>query len=120
MIRLIKWLFGLGQEKTIDKKVCKELVCFVWKANKLSPKQQVIEYDKIYHHTLKKLWYDGTFGEILKAKPKEIKNLNEIWELHKFRNTLVHELRDLDERFILKQGKRYGVIVEKFVKQVTK
>jgi hypothetical protein len=29
MIRFIKWLFGWGQEKTIDKKVCKELVCFV-------------------------------------------------------------------------------------------
>ena len=120
MIRFIKWLFGWGQNKTIDKRVCKELVCFVWKAEKLSSKQQVIEYDKIYHHTLKKLWYEWTFGEILEINPKEIKNINEIWELHKFRNTLVHELRDLDERYILKQWKRYRGVVEKFIKQVTK
>jgi len=120
MIAFIKWLFAWWQNKTIDKKVCKEIVCFVWKAQKLSPKQQVIEYDKIYHHTLKKLGYDGTFWEILKSNPKEIKNIQEIWELHKFRNTLVHELRDLDDRFIAKQGKKYGSIVEKFVKQVTK
>jgi len=120
MVTFIKWIFWWGQNKTITKTVCKELVCFVWKAGKLSPKQQVIEYDKIYHHTLKKLWYDGTFWEILKSKPKEIKNLQEIWELHKFRNTLVHELRDMDERFIMKQWKKYGNIVESFVKQVTK
>lgn len=120
MIRFIKWIFGWGQNKTIDKKVCRELVCFVWKAKKLSPKQQVIEYDKIYHHTLKKLWYEWTFWEILKSNPQEIKNIQDIWELHKFRNTLVHELRDMDERYIIKQGKSYQVIVEKFVKQVTK
>jgi len=120
MLRFIKWLFGWWRNKTIDKKACKELVCFVWKAQKLSPKQQVIEYDKIYHHTLKKLWYQWTFWEILKQNPREIKNIQEIWELHKFRNTLVHELRDLDKRFIIRQWKRYQKIVERFVKQVTK
>jgi len=120
MIRFIKCLFGWWKGRTIDKKVCKEIVCFVWKAEKLSSKHQVVEYDKIYHHTLKKLWYEGTFWEILKQKPSEISNLNEVWELHKFRNTLVHELRDLDERFILKQSKKYKTVVEKFVKQVTK
>lgn len=120
MLRFIKWLFWWGQEKTIDKKVCKEIVCFVSKAEKLSPKQQIVEYDKIYHHTLKKLGYQGTFWEILKQKPREIKNIQDIWDIHKFRNTLVHELRDLDERFILKQSKRYKLIVDKFVKQVTK
>jgi hypothetical protein len=55
MIKIMKWLFRWESKKSIDKKVCKELVCFVSKAGKLSPKQQVIEYDKIYHHTLKKL-----------------------------------------------------------------
>lgn len=120
MIKIIKWFFGWGQNKTIDKKACKEIMSFVSKAEQLSPKQQIIEYDKIYHHTLKKLWYEWTFWEILKSKPREIRNTQEIWELHKLRNTLVHELRDMDQRFIMKQGKRYRIIVEKFVKQVTK
>ena len=92
---------------------------FVWKAEKLSPKQQVIEYDKIYHYILKSLGYEGTFWEILKSNPNEIKNTQEIWELHKFRNTLVHELRDIDERYISKQAKSYNKIVKRFVMQVT-
>ncbi len=120
MLNFLKKIFWWGGWTTINKKQCKELVCFVWKAEKLSPKQQMIEYDKIYHHTLKKLWYEGTFWEILKSNPKEIRNINEVWELHKFRNTLVHDLRDIDDRYIVKQGKKYKSVVETFVQQVTK
>jgi len=53
-------------------------------------------------------------------EPIEIKNLQEVWELHKFRNTLVHELRDMDERFIIKQSRKYKEVTSKFIKRVTK
>jgi len=55
MLKFIKWLFGWGKQKTITKTQCKELICFVEKSKKLSVKQQVVECDKIYHHTLKSL-----------------------------------------------------------------
>ncbi|PID87686.1 hypothetical protein CSB07_00120 [Candidatus Gracilibacteria bacterium] len=55
------------------------------------PKTKIIDYDKLYHNILKQIGYTGTFGDILKEKPKEITNLNKIWELHKLRNKLVHD-----------------------------
>jgi len=119
MLRFINFLFGWNS-KTLNKTECKELVCFIEKAGNTSPKQQIIEYDKIYHHTLKKLSYYGSFWEILKIRPKEIKNIEEIWELHKLRNSLVHELKNRDEKFLESQAIRYEKIIKKFVKQVTK
>lgn len=119
MLWFLKKILG-WTGNTINTKQCKEIMCFVWKAEKYKPKQQIIEFDKIYHHTLKKLWYTWSFWEILKQNPKEVKNIQEIWDLHKLRNSLVHELRDHDERFLNKQAKSYKNIVEKFVKEVTK
>lgn len=95
-------------------------MCYIEKAESVSYKEQIIQYDKIYHHTLKKLGYQGSFGEILKRNPREIKNIETIWELHKLRNSLVHELRERDEKILQKQAQRYREISEMFVKQVTK
>lgn len=119
MIKILKWIFWFGKQKTISKSDTRIFLSFVQKTQQLSPKQQVIEFDKIYHHILKKMWYEWTFWEILKQEPKEVKNIQNIWELHKFRNTLVHELRDQDERFILKQAESYRKIIEIFLKQIT-
>lgn len=115
MLRLIKWLLGWKTHKTLSQKDAKILRGHMQKVSKLSAKQQVIEYDKIYHHTLKKLGYIGSFGEILKKEPIEVNNLDEIWDLHKFRNTLVHELKDFDERLIQKQAKNYKILLENFI-----
>ena len=41
---------------------------------------------------LKRLGYEWSFWEILKQKPRQIKNLQKIWDLHKTRNSLVHDL----------------------------
>ena len=60
-----------------------------------SDKEKLIDYDKLYHKILQKFWYNWTFWEILKTKPNEIWNLNKVWELHKLRNKLVH---DVDEK----------------------
>ncbi len=65
-------------------------------------KEQIIDYDKLYHKILKDLWYIWGFWDILKLKPKEIPNINKIWELHKLRNKLVHDF-DLLEETVLKQ-----------------
>ncbi|MDP2396656.1 MAG: hypothetical protein Q8S84_04885 [bacterium] len=45
----------------------------------------------------------------MKQKPIEISDLNQVWELHKFRNRLVHEF-DSSPLNILKENATYYVI----------
>lgn len=72
-----------------------------------SSKEKIIEYDKIYHKILQEYSYEGTFGDILKKKPKEIRNLNKIWELHKLRNKLVHDFDLLSDGVLRKKSLEY-------------
>ena len=72
------------------------------KVNK-SDKEKLIDYDKLYHKIIQKFWYNWTFWEILKTKPNEIWNLNKVWELHKLRNKLVHDVdEEIKENLFLK------------------
>ena len=72
------------------------------KVNK-SDKEKLIDYDKLYHKILQKFWYNWTFWEIFKTKPNEIWNLNKVWELHKLRNKLVHDVdEEIKENLFLK------------------
>ena len=72
------------------------------KVNK-SDKEKLIDYDKLYHKILQQFWYTWTFWEILKTKPNEIWNLNKVWELHKLRNKLVHDVdEEIKENLFLK------------------
>jgi len=105
--------------RSITKKQCNELWCYVKKAEQEDPNEQIIEYDKIYHHILKDLGYRGSFGEILKRNPREIKNINDVWELHKLRNRLVHDLRQ-PKKNLEKEALRYKKITDDFLRQVTK
>ena len=68
-----------------------------------SDKEKLIDYDKLYRKILQKFWYNWTFWEILKTKPNEIWNLNKVWELHKLRNKLVHDVdEEIKENLFLK------------------
>lgn len=68
----------------------------------ISPKEGIVDCDKLYHKILLGLWYKWTFWEILKLNPKEVRDINKIWELHKLRNKLVHDF-DLVNRGVLKK-----------------
>ena len=105
--------------RSIDKKQCNEFICYIKKAEIQDASEQIIEYDKIYHHILKSLGYRWSFGEILKRNPKEIKNINDVWEVHKLRNRLVHDLKQ-PKKNLDDEALRYKKITEKFLKQVTK
>ena len=59
---------------------------------KISDKEKIIDYDKLYHKILLKAWYKGNFWDILKKNPSQIWDINKIWKLHKVRNELVHEI----------------------------
>lgn len=76
-------------------------------SNTASAQQQIVECDKLYHQILKAYGYRGTFGEILKQKPRIISDIQSIWNLHKLRNTLVHELNDFPETLLQKKSKNY-------------
>ena len=112
---LKKLLFGLS----ITKKECNEFMCYIQKAEVEDAAEKIVQYDKIYHHILKSLGYRWSFGEILKRNPKEIRNLNEVWELHKLRNRLVHDLKKPNVD-IEGYANKYKKVTEKFLKQVTK
>lgn len=90
----------------------KELKKKLFEIKKLkSDREKMIYYDKLMHNILLKLWYNWTFWEILKQKPIQIENLNKVWELHKIRNTLVHEL-DIEIKDLEKKLKEYEYQIE--------
>lgn len=119
MFSFLKKLFG-KDKKSLSPQKGKEILANIKKIQSKTPKEQILEYDILYHVTLKELGYTWSFGEILKQEPQEIKNIQSVWELHKFRNTLAHELRDFDERYLVKQAKNYHNVLEIFVKHVMK
>lgn len=81
-------------------------------------KQKIINYDKLYHRILTEVWYKWTFGEILKGKPKEISDINKIWELHKLRNKLVHDFDSEDDMVLNKKAGEYKGEVERLLGRV--
>lgn len=74
--------------------------------------KQIIQYDSILSNILKDLWYSWWLGEQLKKKPQIISwKLNEIWELHKLRNKIAHELWNTSEDILKKSAIKYKNIL---------
>lgn len=84
-----------------------------------SEKEKLINSDKIYHKILLELSYNWTFWEILKKKPKEISNINKIWELHKIRNKLVHDFDLFDEKNLSMKNKDYELEINNILNYVS-
>ena len=97
-----------NKKKKLTSKQKKEIIKLFNKIKKSSSnKEKIIDFDKLYHKILQELWYSWSFGEILKKEPKEVLNLNKIWELHKLRNNLVHSFDWEKEDFLEKKQKEY-------------
>lgn len=84
-----------------------------------SEKEKLINSDKIYHKILLELSYNWTFWEILKKRPKEISNINKIWELHKIRNKLVHDFDLFDEKVLFNKNKDYELEINNILNYVS-
>lgn len=84
-----------------------------------SEKEKIINSDKIYHKILLELNYNWSFWDILKKKPKEISNVNKIWELHKIRNKLVHDFDLFDEKVLSMKNKDYELEINNILKYVS-
>ena len=108
-----------NKKKKLTSSQKKEIITFFNKIKKFrSNKEKIIDFDKLYHRILKDLWYKWSFGEILKKEPKEILNLNKIWELHKLRNNLVHQFNWEKEDFLEKKSKEYIKEIQKILKNI--
>ncbi len=106
--------------KYLKKKRVLNKTNFILKKNKIlknsfSNKEKLIDLDKLYHNILKELWYSWTFWEILKLEPKEISNINKIWELHKLRNKLVHDFDLISDSLLKKKVNEYLKEIDKLL-----
>jgi uncharacterized protein YutE (UPF0331/DUF86 family) len=72
----------------------------------------------MYHKILQELGYRGNFGDILKRNPPEIEDTQKIWQLHKLRNTLVHEMISPKEN-LEKLSQEYRKTIEEFLQKIT-
>ena len=84
-----------------------------------STQHQILEIDKLYHKVIILAWYNWTFWEILKLNPKEITDINLIWELHKIRNKIAHDFDIMDQKTLLVKAKTYKKEVEKLIITLT-
>jgi len=108
-----------NKKKKLTTSQKKEISRFFNKIKKSkSNKEKIIDFDKLFHKILIELWYKWSFWEILKKEPKEVINLNKIWELHKLRNNLVHQFNNEKDNFLEKKVKEYIKEINIFLKNI--
>ncbi len=88
----------IGQEKSGERKITVsgwgEIVKLVESRQESSWRLAVIEADKFFDEVLRRLGYSGeNFGERLnQVHPSEVENINDIWNAHRVRNSLSHDV----------------------------
>lgn len=120
---VIMWIFLV---KKFSKKVTKLTPQKKAHFNKLhkrimvnkSYKEKIIDLDKLLHKILLEIWYSWTFWEILKQEPKEVINLNTVWEIHKLRNKLVHDFDLMTSNVLKKKWETYSKEIQKILKKL--
>lgn len=56
------------------------------------PHRRILDAEKILDTALKQLGYDGTFGEKLQAAGPRFSQLDQLWDAHRLRNRIAHEV----------------------------
>lgn len=59
-------------------------------------KQGIMDADKLLDYALAKRGFVGTLGEKLKKAGSRFSDLNGVWQAHKLRNQIAHELKDIN------------------------
>lgn len=78
--------------------------------------KQILVYDSVLSSILKDFWYSWTLWEQLKKKPRILNwKLNLIWEYHKIRNKIAHELDRMDEKNFSKTAIWYKKILREII-----
>ena len=99
-----------NKEKLYFSKQLHKISSWEWSA-----KEKIISYDTLLHKIFQALGYGWSFWEILKKYGKYIPQSQQIWELHRLRNRLVHELFELDSKEAEKQRKKYESIIKSYL-----
>lgn len=55
-------------------------------------RHRLMEADKLLDHMLKRKGYQGSMGDKLKKHSKSFSDVNGLWQAHKLRNSLAHEM----------------------------
>lgn len=87
-------------------------------SSNISPKEKIMDYDKLYHKILKEIGYSWNFWDILKQNPACIDDIQSIWELHKLRNKLAHDFDLLEENVLNKKALKYKDEINKLLKNI--
>ncbi|MDD5041682.1 MAG: hypothetical protein PHX87_04740 [Candidatus Peribacteraceae bacterium] len=80
------------------------------------PSRRVMEAEKVCDAVLKSLDYTGTFAEKLKQAQARLTHVDDIWNAHRLRNRIAHEV---DVRVSAAQSDRalraFAVIIRQFL-----
>lgn len=60
-----------------------------------SHKNAILDADKLLDYALSKLGFEGSLGEKLKRAGSRFSNINSVWNAHKLRNRIAHDLSDI-------------------------
>ncbi len=123
IVALLLWLFLIIKFSKKSTKISTQKKAYFHKILKRtlvnkSPKEQIIDLDKLLHKILQEVWYTWTFWEILKQEPQEIINLNRVWEIHKLRNKLVHDFDLINENALKKKSLEYSKEIKKILAKI--
>lgn len=75
-----------------DLKFIKDKWCKVVNHLEISPNEAVLEADKLLGYVLGLKGYEGSVGEQLKKASGLISNPDNVWNAHKLRNRVAHEI----------------------------
>ncbi len=81
-----------ARDQAVISRRCQEVDHLLTEATPSSLKNAVVTIDSLLDHALKVLGYRGSLAEKLKAAGKRFRAIDQIWQAHRFRNRLVHEV----------------------------
>ncbi len=64
------------------------------------PRDAILDADKLLDYALKTKGYEGSLGEKLKRSGKLFSDINAVWSAHKVRNSIAHEMVEIDETYL--------------------
>jgi hypothetical protein len=60
--------------------------------SRVNPTKSVLDADKLLDHAMRKKGFSGTLGEKLKRARNYFSDIHGLWEAHKLRNRIAHEV----------------------------
>jgi len=79
-------------ERAVITRRCREIDRMMAEATPSSYKNAVVTMDSLLDYALKTLRYQGSLADKLKAAQKRFSDIDRVWQAHRFRNRVVHEI----------------------------